>query len=71
MPGMLRHADPSRDAHACAAMGFTPIGGYRNIGWKHGAWRNVGWWQLDPGQPDDGAPHEPRGPQRLGASGPG
>ncbi len=28
------------------AMGFTPIGVYRNVGYKHGAWRDVGWWQL-------------------------
>jgi L-amino acid N-acyltransferase YncA len=27
------------------AMGFEPIGVYRNIGYKLGAWRDVGWWQ--------------------------
>ncbi len=27
------------------AMGFKPIGVYRNIGYKMGAWRDVGWWQ--------------------------
>lgn len=27
------------------AMGFTPVGIYREVGWKHGAWRDVGWWQ--------------------------
>lgn len=27
------------------AMGFQPIGIYRNIGYKLGAWRDVGWWQ--------------------------
>ncbi len=27
------------------AMGFKPIGVYRNIGYKIGAWRDVGWWQ--------------------------
>src|SRR5512142_1544352 len=27
------------------AMGFKPIGVYRNIGYKSGAWRDVGWWQ--------------------------
>jgi L-amino acid N-acyltransferase YncA len=26
-------------------MGFTPIGIYRQVGWKMGAWRDVGWWQ--------------------------
>lgn len=28
------------------AMGFTPIGVYRHVGYKHGAWHDVGWWQL-------------------------
>lgn len=27
------------------AMGFTPIGVYREVGWKMGGWRDVGWWQ--------------------------
>jgi phosphinothricin acetyltransferase len=27
------------------AMGFTPVGIYRQVGWKMGAWRDVGWWQ--------------------------
>ena len=27
------------------AMGFTPIGVYRNVGYKLGAWHDVGWWQ--------------------------
>lgn len=26
-------------------MGFTPIGIYREVGWKMGGWRDVGWWQ--------------------------
>jgi len=40
------------------AMGFKPIGVYRNVGYKLGAWRDVGWWQLglcEPPQP----PSEP------------
>ena len=53
------------------AMGFTSIGVYRHIGFKHGAWRDVGWWQLDLGQPGDGAPDEPKGPQRLDPTPPG
>jgi L-amino acid N-acyltransferase YncA len=28
------------------AVGFKPIGTYRNVGFKLGAWRHVGWWQL-------------------------
>ena len=27
------------------SLGFSPIGVYRNVGFKHGAWRDVGWWQ--------------------------
>jgi L-amino acid N-acyltransferase YncA len=27
------------------AMGFTPLGVYREVGWKLGGWRDVGWWQ--------------------------
>lgn len=26
-------------------MGFTPVGIYREVGWKLGEWRDVGWWQ--------------------------
>ena len=26
-------------------MGFTPVGIYREVGWKSGGWRDVGWWQ--------------------------
>jgi L-amino acid N-acyltransferase YncA len=45
------------------ALGFRPVGVYRNIGFKHGAWRDVGWWQLELGEPD-GQPSEPRPPTR-------
>ncbi len=27
------------------ALGFEPVGVYRNIAYKFGAWRDVGWWQ--------------------------
>ncbi|WP_067734510.1 arsinothricin resistance N-acetyltransferase ArsN1 family B [Novosphingobium naphthalenivorans] len=27
------------------AMGFTPVGIYREVGRKLGAWHDVGWWQ--------------------------
>jgi phosphinothricin acetyltransferase len=27
------------------ALGFEPIGVYREVGWKMGGWRDVGWWQ--------------------------
>ena len=27
------------------AMGFQPVGTYRNVGYKAGAWHDVSWWQ--------------------------
>lgn len=27
------------------AMGFAPVGVYRQVGWKMDGWRDVGWWQ--------------------------
>ncbi len=27
------------------ACGFSPVGIYREVGWKMSAWRDVGWWQ--------------------------
>jgi L-amino acid N-acyltransferase YncA len=27
------------------AMGFQPVGVYREVGWKLGDWRDVSWWQ--------------------------
>lgn len=39
------------------AMGFQPIGTYRQVGFKFGAWRDVGWWGRSIA---DGLPrHEP------------
>jgi L-amino acid N-acyltransferase YncA len=34
------------------SLGFTPIGVYRNVGFKLGAWHDVGWWQLSLRVPD-------------------
>jgi L-amino acid N-acyltransferase YncA len=28
------------------AVGFTPVGVYRRVGYKLGAWHDVGWWAL-------------------------
>ena len=46
------------------AVGFEPVGVYRDIGFKHGAWRSVGWWQRRLVPPET-PPREPLGPQRL------
>ncbi len=27
------------------SFGFTPVGIYRNVGYKHGSWIDVGWWE--------------------------
>jgi L-amino acid N-acyltransferase YncA len=27
------------------AVGFTPVGIYKEVGWKMGAWRDTSWWQ--------------------------
>jgi len=44
------------------AMGFTPLGIYKEVGFKLGQWRDVGWWQLalsgDAGQPDEPVPFQ-------------
>ena len=43
------------------AVGFTPIGVYRRVGYKFGAWHDVGWWQRPLRAPDDtSAPDAPR-----------
>jgi phosphinothricin acetyltransferase len=41
------------------AFGLTPVGVYRNVGFKHDKWRDVGWWQLTFTDPP-GQPAEPR-----------
>ena len=40
------------------AVGFKPIGVYRNVGFKQGQWRDVGWWQCGLG-PLRGEPKPP------------
>lgn len=40
------------------AVGFKPLGIYKEVGFKHGQWRDTGWWRL--GLSDAaGAPSEP------------
>jgi phosphinothricin acetyltransferase len=41
------------------ALGFTPVGAYRAVGYKLGAWHDVGWWELAL-QPRGAAPSPPR-----------
>jgi len=41
--GMTLPNDASAGLHR--AMGFEPVGVYREIGFKHGAWRDVAWMQ--------------------------
>lgn len=42
------------------AMGFKPVGIYREVGFKLGGWRDVGWWRLGlsttSGEPADPIP---------------
>jgi phosphinothricin acetyltransferase len=54
--GMTLPNDASEGLHR--TLGFTPVGTYRRIGWKHGAWRDVAWMQLDLGGDQD-PPVEP------------
>jgi len=32
------------------AMGMTPVGVYRQVGYKFGAWHDVGWWEMALGE---------------------
>jgi phosphinothricin acetyltransferase len=41
------------------AMGFQPVGVYRNIGFKCGTWHDVAWWQLALREPSTGLVPEP------------
>ena len=46
------------------AVGFEPVGVYREIGYKAGAWHDVGWWQAWL-RAAGAEPEEPLGPQQL------
>ncbi len=52
------------------AVGFEPVGIYRDVGFKLGRWRDVGWWRLalDDGP---GPPAEPVPFSRLAGQWPG
>jgi phosphinothricin acetyltransferase len=44
------------------AVGFEPLGVYRNVGFKFGRWHDVGWWQKELQRPD-----RPEAPAAFGA----
>jgi phosphinothricin acetyltransferase len=51
------------------ALGFQPVGVYREVGFKCGVWHDVGWWQREL-QPRPAHPEPPRAlPAVLGAAG--
>jgi len=45
------------------ALGFEPVGVYRQVGWKAGAWHDVSWWQMELRPAGDAAPAELLPPQ--------
>ena len=55
--GIALPNEPSVRFHE--ALGFAPVGIYRNVGFKLGEWRDVSWWQLRFGDLPQ-APAEPR-----------
>jgi L-amino acid N-acyltransferase YncA len=46
------------------SVGFTPVGIYREVGYKAGAWRDTSWWQLQLGD-STAPPEEPLRPADL------
>ena len=44
------------------AMGFQPVGIYREVGYKLGAWHDVGYWSLDLLERTDAPPAPPLSP---------
>jgi phosphinothricin acetyltransferase len=51
------------------AVGFTPVGVYRRIGFKCGQWHDVGWWQVELA-PAGGPPPALPGPPAMLSAGP-
>ena len=66
LAGMTLPNDASAGLHR--AVGFTPVGTYRRVGFKHGRWHDVAWVQRplgdgssgDDWSEDTGPPAEPR-----------
>jgi phosphinothricin acetyltransferase len=48
------------------SVGFTPVGIYRQVGYKNGAWRDTSWWQLQL-ETSSAAPAEPLLPSEVNA----
>ncbi|HYZ81587.1 MAG TPA: hypothetical protein VE571_09980, partial [Solirubrobacteraceae bacterium] len=44
------------------AMGFVPVGVYRDIAFKFGQWHSVGWWQRSLRPRSEGEPPAELGP---------
>jgi phosphinothricin acetyltransferase len=55
LAGITQPNEASTGLHR--AVGFEPVGVYRDIGWKHGRWHDVSWSQLTIGA-DSTAPAE-------------
>lgn len=51
LAGVTQPNEASMGLHR--ALGFTKVGTYRRIGWKHGAWHDVTWLQRDLVDDDD------------------
>ena len=47
------------------AMGFRPVGVYRQVGYKFGAWHDVGWWSLNLQEKSAAEPPPPLSPDAL------
>jgi len=58
LAGITLPNKPSEALHE--AMGFTPIGTFHHIGWKHGTWHDVAWSQRSLPARAAGPPVEPR-----------
>lgn len=56
--GIALPNEPSVRLHE--AMGFIPVGVFRQVGFKHDRWHDVGWWQrtlrVPPATPDEPLP---------------
>lgn len=50
------------------AVGFAPVGVYRQIGYKAGAWHDVSWWQCRLTQPGPEPPAPPGPPLHVNGS---